>query len=199
MAVSPGLKRAHGCHQEAEVDQRVQRRRPMNDQDGSPESDAKRASESRVQDGGLALACWATDRICGQPQMLRAERFEPTRQPARLAETPREASHGGSQPQAGLKRGPQTRVTGNFAIAGSQHQPQADAVKLIVRRLPARAPEGQQGSIAICWSRRTGINVEGKIGSRGTDRFTRLVGEPGAQTKPHGAAYESKKQRAQAR
>ena len=43
--------------------------------------------------------------------------------------------------------------------------------------------EGQQGSIAKRWSRRTGAQVEGKIESRGVGLVYPVGGEPGAQAK----------------
>ena len=41
--------------------------------------------------------------------------------------------------------------------------------------------EGKQGSIAKCWSRRTGTHVKGKIESRGVELIYPVGGEPGAR------------------
>ena len=43
--------------------------------------------------------------------------------------------------------------------------------------------EGQQGSIAKRWSRRTGASVEGKIESRGVGLIYPVGGKPGARAK----------------
>jgi len=44
--------------------------------------------------------------------------------------------------------------------------------------------EGEQGSIAKRWSRRTGRNVEGRIEFRGVRQVCPVGGKPGAQAKP---------------
>jgi len=43
--------------------------------------------------------------------------------------------------------------------------------------------EGEQGSIAKRWSRRTGRNVEGRIEFRGVRQVYPVGGKPGAQAK----------------
>lgn len=49
--------------------------------------------------------------------------------------------------------------------------------------LDVKVLRGSEGLYASCWLRRIGNCFKGKMGSRGVDRFSRLVGEPGAQVR----------------
>jgi len=52
--------------------------------------------------------------------------------------------------------------------------------------------EGEQGSIAKRWSRRTGRNVEGRIEFRGVRQVCPVGGKPGARTKIARSAPQGK-------